>query len=347
MDDDQDALAAEYVLGTLSAEERANVEALISFDPGFEAVVHQWERRLGELNVMVEAVEPPRETWGSIKTQISAADLDREEAAAPHEPETLPPAAPLAIDLPSALEPAPGGPAAEAAAWTPARPSPPAPTATPTAPPPPVPTVTPTAPPPLPSAAAAAEPRKVERSADVIYLAARVRRWRGMALGLGALAAVLALYVAIWQAAPHLMPPHLQPPGARMEATAQPPVPHDQLVAALQPGPVGPAFLLTLDPDRRTWTVRRVSARPEPGKSYELWIISSRLGAPRSLGLVESGEFTQRALPANYNADTLRSASYAVSLEPAGGSKSGAPTGPVLFTGQAVQSLPPPPPPKT
>jgi anti-sigma-K factor RskA len=77
-----------------------------------------------------------------------------------------------------------------------------------------------------------------------------------------------------------------------------------------------------------------------------LWLISSRFPAPRSLGVVGNDEFTQRALPGNYDVDTLRAASYAVSLEPTGGSPSGAPTGPVLFTGKAVESLPASPPSK-
>src|ERR1700691_3864590 len=72
LDEEQDTLAAEYVLGTLSAEEREHAEALLSFDPGFEAAVRQWERRLGELNVMVEAVEPPPEVWDQIKSELNA-----------------------------------------------------------------------------------------------------------------------------------------------------------------------------------------------------------------------------------------------------------------------------------
>src|SRR5215468_10866513 len=60
-EEEQETLAAEYVLGTLSGEEREHAEALRSFDPEFDAAVKQWERRLGELNVMVEAVEPPAE----------------------------------------------------------------------------------------------------------------------------------------------------------------------------------------------------------------------------------------------------------------------------------------------
>ena len=69
-EEDQETLAAEYVLGTLSAEEREHAEALRSFDPEFDAAVKQWERRLGELNVMVEAVEPPAEVWDKIESEI-------------------------------------------------------------------------------------------------------------------------------------------------------------------------------------------------------------------------------------------------------------------------------------
>ena len=68
-DDDRDALAAEYVLGTLSADERDQAEALLAIDPGFAEIVRVWERRLGELNVMVEAVEPPPEVWDKIRTR--------------------------------------------------------------------------------------------------------------------------------------------------------------------------------------------------------------------------------------------------------------------------------------
>src|SRR5262249_34094013 len=51
--DDQELLAAEYVLGTLDAEERARAAALAAMDLGFAATVRAWERRLGELNVLV------------------------------------------------------------------------------------------------------------------------------------------------------------------------------------------------------------------------------------------------------------------------------------------------------
>ena len=83
-DDAQDALAAEYVLGTLSADEREHAEALLTLDPGFAASVRMWERRLGELNVMVEAVEPPPELWDKIKAELGVVEPASE----------VPPAAP-------------------------------------------------------------------------------------------------------------------------------------------------------------------------------------------------------------------------------------------------------------
>src|ERR1700691_3258431 len=72
-DDDRDALAAEYVLGTLSADEREQADALLVIDPGFAEIVRVWEGRLGELNVMVEAVAPRPDVWDKIRIDIGGA----------------------------------------------------------------------------------------------------------------------------------------------------------------------------------------------------------------------------------------------------------------------------------
>ncbi len=335
-DEDHDALAAEYVLGTLSREERDQAETLISLDAGFKASVRQWERRLGELNVMVEAVEPRPEVWDKIKTSIAPAQpgdeiqLPRAEVFAPEPPSVIAALdAKLSEAAPEIRTPSEEAPLADLLE------EPPAPFVEPRL-------VESRLEPKLEPRLA--EPRKVERSADVIYLARRVKRWRGLTLTFGAIAAALAVYVALWQVAPDLIPPRLRPPGssmlARHEVTPEGRSQHDRLVAVLQQDPTAPAFLLTVDTQNHTLVVRRVSATQEAGRSYELWLISSRFSAPRSLGIVGNDEFTQHALPANYDVDTLRTASYAVSLEPAGGSPSGVPTGPVLFTGKAVESLP-------
>jgi anti-sigma-K factor RskA len=179
---------------------------------------------------------------------------------------------------------------------------------------------------------------KLERSANVAQLSRRVSRWRRMTVVMGTIAALLALYVGLAQFAPGLVPL-----GPRAPVVAQSTAPAQlgaRLVAVLQQDPTAPAFLLTVDPQSRTLVVRRVSATPEAGRSYELWLIPSQSPTPRSLGVVGNDEFTQRPIPGNFDVATLRTASYAVSLEPSGGSPSGVPTGPVLFTGKIVESVP-------
>jgi anti-sigma-K factor RskA len=297
-DDDQDALAAEYVLGTLSRDEREQAAALLAIDPGFAAVVRSWERRLGELNVMVEAVEPPPQLWTKIRAAVTGVEPSPE------------------LQLPLIEEAPTAAPSAEP---VPAKPSPAAPT-----------------PPALPT---------IERSADVVYLARRVRRWRRISAMMGAIAAVLALIVATPVIAPQLLPAQWQL--SELFPAAKPPPatpPARQLVAVLQHDPGLPGFLLTIDPASRMLTVRRVAAQPESNRSYELWLVSKHFPSPRSLGVVGIDEFTQRPIPANYDQETVSSATYAVSLEPSGGSPRGVPTGPVLFTGRLIEAQPAPPP---
>src|SRR5436305_14757377 len=65
--DDDIALAAEYALGTLDAEERAQADAMIAADRDFAALVEAWCYRLGTLNQMVGSVEPRAEVWDRIR----------------------------------------------------------------------------------------------------------------------------------------------------------------------------------------------------------------------------------------------------------------------------------------
>jgi hypothetical protein len=68
--DDLDALAAEYVLGTLDTEERRGATALLEVDHAFRGTVRIWERRLSELHLMVEPVEPDAKILERIKAKI-------------------------------------------------------------------------------------------------------------------------------------------------------------------------------------------------------------------------------------------------------------------------------------
>src|SRR5712675_720572 len=65
--EDHIALAAEYALGTLDADERAQAEAMMSVDKDFAAMVEAWSTKLGVLNQMVGSVEPSPEVWDRIK----------------------------------------------------------------------------------------------------------------------------------------------------------------------------------------------------------------------------------------------------------------------------------------
>lgn len=59
--------AAEYVLGTLEAAERAEVDAdLLRGDTETVREVGYWEERLGQLGLALEPVTPPAGTWSRI-----------------------------------------------------------------------------------------------------------------------------------------------------------------------------------------------------------------------------------------------------------------------------------------
>ena len=99
--------------------------------------------------------------------------------------------------------------------------------------------------------------------------------------------------------------------------------------------------ILTVDGATKNFTVRKVGATSEAGKSYELWLVSDKLQRPRSLGVIGSGDFTARQALASYDADTVDKATYAVTVEPEGGSPTGIATGPIVFTGKLIEAVPP------
>ena len=73
------------------------------------------------------------------------------------------------------------------------------------------------------------------------------------------------------------------------------------------------------------------------GKTLEVWLVPPD-GTPRSLGLFpseKSGTTIALNLPHDI-AQALATSELAVSLEPSGGSTTGAPTGPVLFSGAVL-----------
>jgi anti-sigma-K factor RskA len=135
--------------------------------------------------------------------------------------------------------------------------------------------------------------------------------WRWLAGGTAALAAVcIALLVVVTL-------PRGEPP----------------LVAALQSGGAGPVFLANVDAGSGKVVVHVLEPDRDPVRVPELWVIPGD-GVPRSLGLINRHGETAIALPAALRPVTAAGATLAVSLEPAGGSPTGKPTGPVIAAGK-------------
>lgn len=70
--DRTDALAGDYVLGTLAAARRRDVEQRLSGDAALRAAVHSWQERLLPLTALAEPVEPPAQLWRRIENSIQA-----------------------------------------------------------------------------------------------------------------------------------------------------------------------------------------------------------------------------------------------------------------------------------
>lgn len=157
-------------------------------------------------------------------------------------------------------------------------------------------------------------------SATVIRLESSLRRWKRTAQATMALAAMLALWVAVY--------PALQP--RRGGAT---------LVAVLEPADRQPAILIRADLHAREMSVDQLAAQAPAGKSFQLWLIDPSLAAPKSLGLLHGGDAVRPEL-SGLSADVLARATYAVSVEPEGGSPTGAPSGAPVYTGHLLRTDP-------
>jgi anti-sigma-K factor RskA len=279
--EDHIALAAEYALGTLDADERAQVETMMSVDKDFAAIVQAWEYRLGVLNQMVGSVEPRAEVWDKIRTAVGLSEAQ------------------AALVLPDA-------------------------------PPPPV---------------APEVPAPVVDTSNVIRLSNRARRWRNVATLTTAIAAALVAMIAVAVYQPDLLPDQLRPKPrtqvVEVKTPSAPAPPSAQYVAVLQKEGGSPAFILTVDAATKNFTVRKVGATAEPGKSFELWLISDKLPRPRSLGVIGGGDFTARPVLASYDTDIVNNATYAVTVEQAGGSPDGNPHSAPVFTGKLIETVPP------
>lgn len=150
-----------------------------------------------------------------------------------------------------------------------------------------------------------ARPGAAERWRD------RVALWRGLSLAAGAAALMLAVVI-----------------GVRAPPTAAP-----EYVAVFNDEQAQAVWLVRADLDTGRIAVKAINARAAAAdQAYELWMLPGGGAAPRSLGLLPAGrQGTEQTLSPALLALLRGAQGLAVSLEPAGGSPTGLPTGPVVF----------------
>ena len=140
--------------------------------------------------------------------------------------------------------------------------------------------------------------------------------WQAMTLGLGVLAA--SLLVSLLMVVQH----------------AGPGTPTAAQMAAVLKGPDGHGAVLTVHHDRLVLTAVGPTATPRD-KSFELWMLPKQ-GRPQAVGLVQLRSSDTLNLPAPALLALAQAKGFAISLEPAGGSPTGQPTGPVIYVGAVV-----------
>ena len=161
----------------------------------------------------------------------------------------------------------------------------------------------------------AAEPDPIGRFAA--SLLRRANTWRWVAAGF----AVAAIALAVLVARPDLI---------------RAPAP-EKFVAVLGEGEQSPRFLVTVDLATRQVSVVAVQGIQPHGGDLELWLVRAETG-PKSLGLIPSSGETRLDLGAQTTPAPLTGGLLAVSQEPKGGSPTGLPTGPVVYTGPLLQA---------
>jgi anti-sigma-K factor RskA len=161
---------------------------------------------------------------------------------------------------------------------------------------------------------------------NVVQLRRRMQQWRGIAAAMTALAACLAIVLVTGLPRPGVAPAEVQQPAAA------------PLVAMLGDQDRRMKVVASWDPAARQLVLAVAGDMPADARhSHELWVIPPN-GKPRSLGTMGGGKQMHMRL-ADALAQLLRQgATIAISVEPPGGSPTGAPTGPVVASGALSQA---------
>jgi anti-sigma-K factor RskA len=145
--------------------------------------------------------------------------------------------------------------------------------------------------------------------ASVVPLTSRRQRW---IIAAGAIAASILLAIATTQ----------------FRGTPEP-MGVAQLASTTQSAA---AFTISLSEQGAQITTKPTSVTAITGKSFELWVVPTGK-PPISLGVVDATQPTERPLNFGLRAALRNGVTMAVTLEPAGGSPTGQPTGAIVFAG--------------
>lgn len=229
----RDKLAAEYVLGTMSARARRRFEIDLRGNPQLRRAVSEWEARLSPLTDALPAIEPPARVWQAIKTRLQI------------------------------------GRPAGAGFWE------------------------------------------------------SLSFWRVSSFASGLLALALIVFVAVPK-------PETPVDAGRMVvvmndlATRKP-----AMTASWEPGQRG----------GRTLRIRVIGhAEMAPNTAWELWMLPGGDQKPVSLGLITTHETQVVKIPQALAVKLDAAQGLAMSVEPAGGSPTGLPTGPVVCAGESIRT---------
>ncbi|MBL8577598.1 MAG: anti-sigma factor [Mesorhizobium sp.] len=135
--------------------------------------------------------------------------------------------------------------------------------------------------------------------------------WRGLA---AAVLAALMVYIAL---------PYLR---------SSAPSTGERLVASLVADGSGVSYLAFYDDRTNEVGLSRLTGEPSSGRDFELWVIQGQQ-PPLSLGVIPAGRTATLPVADPIRQKVVSGALFAISDEPAGGSTTGLPTGPVVAAG--------------
>ncbi|MBK8455849.1 MAG: anti-sigma factor [Phyllobacteriaceae bacterium] len=108
--------------------------------------------------------------------------------------------------------------------------------------------------------------------------------------------------------------------------------PADRLVASLAADGSEIRYVVVYDPAEGDVSLNHLAGDRAEGRDFELWVIEAGK-APVSAGIIAVGGTIHIVLPPELAARIAAGAVLAISMEPKGGSPTGAPTGPVVAAG--------------